>query len=117
VSVSTTRRRELAARVSYPFATRTRRRRLLTAYAFMLPSLAVMALFMFYPLIRAAWLSLTNYSFFGTSQFIGLGNYTKLVHDAQFWNDLGNTRSHTAATKRKDRRSIALLPVSQIPVG
>jgi len=98
VSVSTTRRRELAARVSYPFATRTRRRRLLTAYAFMLPSLAVMALFMFYPLIRAAWLSLTNYSFFGTSQFIGLGNYTKLVHDAQFWNDLGNTAYYAAVT-------------------
>lgn len=98
MSVSTTRRRELAARVSYPFATRTRRRRLLTAYAFMLPSLAVMALFMFYPLIRAAWLSLTNYSFFGTSQFIGLGNYTKLVHDAQFWNDLGNTAYYAAVT-------------------
>lgn len=98
MSVSTTRRRELAARVSYPFATRTRRRRLLTAYAFMLPSLAVMALFMFYPLIRAAWLSLTNYSFFGTSQFIGLGNYTKLLHDPQFWNDLGNTAYYAAVT-------------------
>lgn len=98
MSVSTTRRRELAARVSYPFATRTRRRRLLTAYAFMLPSLVVMALFMFYPLIRAAWLSLTSYSFFGTSQFIGLGNYTKLVHDAQFWNDLGNTAYYAAVT-------------------
>lgn len=98
MSVSTTRRRELAARVSYPFATRTRRRRLLTAYAFMLPSLVIMALFMFYPLIRAAWLSLTNYSFFGTSQFIGLGNYTKLVHDAQFWNDLGNTAYYAAVT-------------------
>lgn len=99
MTVSTAaRRRELVARVSYPFATRTRRRRLLTAYAFMLPSLAVMALFMFYPLIRAAWLSLTNYSFFGTSQFIGLGNYTKLVHDAQFWNDLGNTAYYAAVT-------------------
>jgi ABC-type sugar transport system permease subunit len=57
----------------------------------MLPSLAVMALFMFYPLIRAAWLSLTSYSFFGTSKFIGLGNYGHLLHDSQFWTDLGNT--------------------------
>jgi hypothetical protein len=51
------------------------------------PSLIVMALFMFYPLIRAAWLSLTSYSFFGTSKFIGLGNYGHLLHDSQFWTD------------------------------
>ncbi len=54
--------------------------------------------FMFYPLIRAAWLSLTNYSFFGTSQFIGLGNYTRLLHDPQFWGDLGNTAYYAAVT-------------------
>jgi len=97
-TVSTGRRRALVARVSGPFATRTRRRRLLTAYAFMLPSLVIMALFMFYPLIRAAWLSLTNYSFFGASQFIGLGNYTRLLHDPQFWGDLGNTAYYAAVT-------------------
>jgi multiple sugar transport system permease protein len=94
--VTTAQRRGLVARVSYPFATRSRRRRLLTAYAFMLPSLATMALFMFYPLIRAAWLSLTNYSFFGASQFIGFANYTHLVHDPQFWTDLGNTAYYAA---------------------
>lgn len=64
----------------------------------MLPSLVIMALFMFYPLIRAAWLSLTNYSFFGASQFIGLGNYTRLLHDPQFWGDLGNTVYYAAVT-------------------
>jgi multiple sugar transport system permease protein len=75
-----------------------RRRRLLTAYAFMAPSLITMALFMFYPLIRAAWLSLTNYSFFGASKFIGLGNYSHLLHDSQFWTDLGNTGYYAAVT-------------------
>jgi multiple sugar transport system permease protein len=75
-----------------------RRRRLLTAYAFMAPSLITMALFMFYPLIRAAWLSLTNYSFFGASKFIGLGNYSHLLHDPQFWTDLGNTGYYAAVT-------------------
>lgn len=98
MSVSTARRRGLAARASYPFATRSRRRRVLTAYAFMAPSLVVLALFMFYPLIRAAWLSLTSYSFFGTSQFIGLGNYAKLLRDHQFWGDLGNTAYYAAVT-------------------
>jgi ABC-type sugar transport system permease subunit len=86
------------ARISYPFATRSRRRRLLIAYAFMLPSLVVMAVFMFYPLIRAALLSLTNYSFFGTSKFIGFGNYTHLLHDHQFWGDLWNTVYYAAVT-------------------
>ena len=62
----------------------------------MLPSLVIMALFMFYPLIRAAWLSLTSYSFFGTSKFIGLGNYGHLLHDSQFWTDLGNTAYYAA---------------------
>jgi multiple sugar transport system permease protein len=79
------------SRVSKPFATKRGRRKFLTAYAFLLPSLVVMAVFMFYPLIRAAWLSLTNFSFFGASKFIGLGNYAHLLHDSQFWNDLGNT--------------------------
>ncbi|HUN34714.1 MAG TPA: sugar ABC transporter permease [Trebonia sp.] len=98
MSASTTRRHGLVARVSSPFATRLRRRRLLVAYTFMLPSLVVMALFMFYPLISAAWLSLTNYSFFGSSQFIGLANYTHLLHDPQFWSDLGNTAYYAAVT-------------------
>lgn len=75
-----------------------RRRRLLTAYAFMAPSLITLALFMFYPLIRAAWLSLTSYSFFGSSRFIGFGNYTHLLHDSQFWTDLGNTAYYAAVT-------------------
>jgi multiple sugar transport system permease protein len=92
------RRSGLVARVSYPFATRSRRRRLLIAYTFMLPSLIVMAVFMFYPLIWAAVLSLTNYSFFGASKFIGLGNYTHLVHDPQFWGDLWNTIYYAAVT-------------------
>jgi multiple sugar transport system permease protein len=92
------RRSGLVARVSYPFATRSRRRRLLIAYTFMLPSMIIMAVFMFYPLIWAAVLSLTNYSFFGASKFIGLSNYTHLFHDPQFWGDLGNTIYYAAVT-------------------
>ncbi|MCU1491962.1 MAG: sugar transporter permease, partial [Acidimicrobiaceae bacterium] len=79
------------SRLWYPWSTRMRRRRTLTAYLFMLPSLAVLGVFMFYPLIRAGWLSLTNYSFFGGSHFIGLLNYRNLIHDPQFWRDLVNT--------------------------
>jgi multiple sugar transport system permease protein len=92
------RRSGLVARVTYSFATRSRRRRLLIAYTFMLPSLIVMAVFMFYPLIWAAVLSLTNYSFFGVSKFVGFSNYTHMFHDPQFWGDLWNTVYYAAVT-------------------
>jgi multiple sugar transport system permease protein len=88
----------LTARIRDSFGTKARRRRMLTAYAFMLPSLIVLAVFMFYPLVRAAWLSLTNYQFFGTTQFIGLANYGHLLHDPQFWGDLVNTVYYAGVT-------------------
>ncbi len=83
--------RTLKSRLWYPWATKQRRRRTRVAYLFMAPSLIVLGVFMFYPLVRAGWLSLTNYSFFGASRFIGLSNYGHLVHDPQFWRDLVNT--------------------------
>jgi ABC-type sugar transport system permease subunit len=84
------------ARITEPFATRSRRRRALVAYTFMLPSLIVMAVFMFYPLIRAAILSFTNYSVFGVAKYVGLANYTTLLQSHQFWSDLGNTAYYAA---------------------
>jgi multiple sugar transport system permease protein len=84
--------------VSYPFATRSRRRRLLIAYTFMLPSLIVLAVFMFYPLIRAAILSFTNYSVFGVTKYVGLSNYITLLHNSQFWGDLVNTVYYAGVT-------------------
>jgi multiple sugar transport system permease protein len=86
------------ARMKAPFATRSRRRRILVAYTFMLPSLAVMGVFMFYPLIRAAILSFTNYSVFGVAKYVGLANYTTLLQSHQFWGDLGNTVYYAAVT-------------------
>jgi multiple sugar transport system permease protein len=95
---STEARTSLPARLRKPFATKARRRRLLTAYAFMTPSLIVLAVFMFYPLFRAAWLSLTNYAFFGASHFVGLSNYIQLAHNPQFWGDLVNTAYYAGVT-------------------
>ena len=70
----------LKSRLWYPWATKQRRRRTGVAYLFMAPSLIVLGVFMFYPLARAGWLSLTNYSFFGASHFIGLSNYRHPPH-------------------------------------
>lgn len=88
----------LVARIKDPFATRSRRRRILVAYTFMLPSLIVLAVFMFYPLIRAAILSFTNYSVFGVTKYVGLSNYITLVHSSQFWGDLVNTVYYAGVT-------------------
>jgi multiple sugar transport system permease protein len=88
----------LVARIKDPFATRSRRRRILVAYTFMLPSLIVLAVFMFYPLIRAAILSFTNYSVFGVTKYVGLSNYITLLHNSQFWGDLVNTVYYAGVT-------------------
>jgi multiple sugar transport system permease protein len=88
----------LVARIKDPFATRSRRRRILVAYTFMLPSLIVLAVFMFYPLIRAAILSFTNYSVFGATKYVGLSNYIALFHNSQFWGDLVNTVYYAGVT-------------------
>jgi multiple sugar transport system permease protein len=88
----------LVARIKDPFATRSRRRRILVAYTFMLPSLIVLAVFMFYPLIRAAILSFTNYSVFGVTKYVGLSNYITLFHNSQFWGDLVNTVYYAGVT-------------------
>jgi ABC-type sugar transport system permease subunit len=64
----------------------------------MLPSLIVLAVFMFYPLIRAAILSFTNYSVFGVTKYVGLSNYITLFHNSQFWGDLVNTVYYAGVT-------------------
>jgi multiple sugar transport system permease protein len=69
---------------------RLHRRRTLTAYAFMLPSLIVLATFMVWPMIQALRISFTDYNVF-QSHWIGLANYRKLLHDEAFRNALGNT--------------------------
>jgi ABC-type sugar transport system permease subunit len=53
---------------------------------------------MFYPLIRAAILSFTNYSVFGVTKYVGLSNYITLFHNSQFWGDLVNTVYYAGVT-------------------
>lgn len=74
------------------------RRRLLTAYAFMAPSLVVIAVFLIWPMYRALRISFMDYSVFGASEWIGLENYTTLVSDPGFRNALGNTLYYAGIT-------------------
>jgi len=64
----------------------------LTFAAFVLPNLALFAVFTYYPILHSAWLSLTNWDFISpVAQFIGLANYARLLTDGDFWRVLANT--------------------------
>jgi multiple sugar transport system permease protein/raffinose/stachyose/melibiose transport system permease protein len=80
-------------------ARRRRRRRLgWRAYLFLLPSTIILGVFVFYPIVESAWMSLHNWSFLAPGrQYVGLGNYRELLHDPRFWNALRNTVIFTAA--------------------
>lgn len=62
---------------------------LLQALAYLIPSLAVFAVFVFYPLVRTVQLSLyeTN-PFGGLTAFAGAGNYVQLLRSPEFLNSL-----------------------------
>ena len=62
-----------------------RRKKELTGWLFVMPSLIVFTLFMFLPIILGFWYSLTDYT--GLSDqfnFVGLSNYVKLFQDRYF---------------------------------
>ena len=61
-------------------------------WLFMLPSVLVMALVLFYPFFSAVYYSFFDY-YLGSPavNFVGLDNYTNLLSEERFWLDLGNT--------------------------
>lgn len=60
-----------------------------TAGLFLLPALAVIGIFVIYPIIAAARISLTSWDGFSpVMEFIGLDNYVRLAQDPEFWNSL-----------------------------
>ncbi len=64
-------------------------RRAATPYLFLLPATVALLLIFFYPMARAAYLSLQRYDqLFGAFEFAGLSNYANLVRDGAFWNAL-----------------------------
>ncbi len=72
-----------------------RRRRSYTAYALLIPTVAVLALAMGYPLV---WQLITSLQQFGLAQqfgqpapFVGLGNYIKLASDPYLWTVVGRS--------------------------
>ena len=54
------------------------------AYAIILPSLAILAVFRFLPMLEAFYLSLTQYDLVHQPKFIGLANFVDLLKDPLF---------------------------------
>jgi multiple sugar transport system permease protein len=53
-------------------------------YAIILPTLAILFIFRFLPMLQAFYLSLTQYDLVHPPKFIGLGNFVDLLHDPLF---------------------------------
>ena len=59
--------------------------------AFTLPSLVLFVMFMIVPIFGAMYLSLTKWSGAGAIKFIGIDNYTNLLHNRDFWISFKNS--------------------------
>lgn len=58
----------------------------------MLPAAVLALMFTFYPMVMSWWFSTLNWTGFTShGDFIGLGNYRELVHDAMFWKAFGRS--------------------------
>ena len=65
--------------------------------ALVTPFFALFGLFGIWPVLRSAWLSLTDYHATDAPRFIGLRNYAELAADERFWTALGNTAAYMAS--------------------
>ena len=61
------------------------RKRSLTPYLFLLPALALLGVFVVYPIIAVIYYSFTDYDIITPPVVIGLENYERLVGDETFW--------------------------------
>lgn len=68
-----------------------RGRTTLVAVAFLLPSAVPLAMFTLYPMFGALWVSLHEWNLLSPMEWVGFGNYTKLLADPNTLNAFGNT--------------------------
>jgi multiple sugar transport system permease protein len=70
----------------------------LVPYFFIAPNVVLFTAFSFLPLIYAIYISFHDWTLIGEPDFIGIGNYRRLVHDPLFWRALVNTLLYAAGT-------------------
>ena len=76
------------------------RRRSLTGYAFVVPTLVIVAAILVYPVVQSIVLSFGQSSIAGNTpyEFVGLKHYAALMESSRFWNALWVTVLFTAVT-------------------
>ncbi len=82
----------VACTVLYLFTGKKERRGLGHAFGFLTPSLIYLTVFIFTPIVFAAYLSFHSWDIvIRDKPFIGLGNFSEIFRDPGFWNALANT--------------------------
>jgi putative chitobiose transport system permease protein len=61
------------------------------AYLFLLPALALLGVFTFYPVLFGTALSLFDYDVISPPRYVGLRHFRALAQDPYFWTSLGNS--------------------------
>ncbi|HZO29686.1 MAG TPA: sugar ABC transporter permease, partial [Chloroflexota bacterium] len=64
--------------------------RAVTGYLFLLPALALMGVFTFYPFVQGLTLSFQSWDGVGATSWVGLSNYQRVIGDNIFWVSLVN---------------------------
>lgn len=83
--------RTLATETGRTHARATKRRisgETLVAWIFIFPSVVGFVTFYAVPAVRGLMVSFTNWDMLTPAQFVGLDNYVRMFHDADFWNAL-----------------------------
>jgi ABC-type sugar transport system permease subunit len=62
-----------------------------TPYLFMLPALIIYLSVIVFPVFYSLWISFRSGTGIGKMEFVGLANYSKLIHDDVFWLSLKHT--------------------------
>jgi ABC-type sugar transport system permease subunit len=76
-----------------------RRREHLVFLLLVLPNLALLTVWTYWPFLSSLYLSLTNWNLLRpTRQFVGLANYEALLASARFWQVVANTLLYTLGT-------------------
>ena len=70
---------------------RRKRKKHLTAYAFILPDFIGLLLFVILPILYAFWISFYKWDFISDKVFVGFSNYQKMFRDKDWWDSLGRT--------------------------
>ena len=64
----------------------------ITGWLMVLPALTLVALFIFYPLVRGFWVSLNRWDGLSSSrEYVGLRNYQNVFNDSVYWQALWHT--------------------------